>query len=58
LARIGLIAIASYFAGPTIIGGLAELTSLPIAFAFPVILMMCAALQARFISVKQLASEK
>lgn len=58
LARIGLIAIASYFAGPTIIGGLAELISLPIAFAFPVILMMCAALQARFISVRQLASEK
>lgn len=58
LARIGLIAIASYFAGPTIIGGIAELTSLPIAFAFPVILMMCAALQARFIQVKRLSNEK
>lgn len=58
LARIGLIAIASYFAGPTIIGGLAEITTLPIAFAFPVILMMCAALQARYISVKALDGEK
>jgi MFS family permease len=57
LARIGLIAIASYFAGPTIIGGLAELTSLPIAFAFPVLLMMCAALQTRYIKVKRLSTE-
>jgi MFS family permease len=57
LARIGLIAIASYFAGPTIIGGISQLTSLPIAFAFPVLLMMGAALQTRFIKVKRLTTE-
>ncbi len=57
LARIGIIAIGSYFAGPTIIGGIAELTSLPIAFAFPVLLMFGAAYQSRFISVKRLSHE-
>lgn len=58
LARIGLIAIASYFAGPTLIGGISQLTSLPIAFAFPVLLMMGAALQTRFIKVNRLSTEK
>ena len=58
LARIGLIAIASYFAGPTLIGGISQLTSLPIAFAFPVLLMMGAALQTRFIKVNALSTEK
>jgi hypothetical protein len=57
LARIGIIAIGSYFAGPTIIGGIAELTSLPIAFAFPVLLMFGAAYQSRFITVKRLSHE-
>jgi len=57
LARIGLIAIGSYFAGPTIIGGIAEVTSLPIAFAFPVLLMFGAAYQSRFITVKRLSHE-
>jgi MFS family permease len=57
LARIGIIAIASYFAGPTIIGGIAEVTSLPIAFAFPVLLMFGAAYQSRFITVKRLSHE-
>lgn len=58
LARIGLIAITSYFAGPTLIGGISQLTSLPIAFAFPVLLMMGAALQTRFIKVNRLSTEK
>jgi MFS family permease len=57
LARIGIIAIGSYFAGPTIIGGIAEVTSLPIAFAFPVLLMFGAAYQSRFITVKRLSHE-
>lgn len=57
LVRIGIIAIGSYFAGPTIIGGIAELTSLPIAFAFPVLLMFGAAYQSRFITVKRLSHE-
>jgi MFS family permease len=58
LARVGLIAIGSYFVGPTMIGGISQLTSLPIAFAFPVLLMMGAALQTRFIKVNRLSSEK
>ena len=58
LARVGLIAIASYFAGPTLMGGISQLTSLPIAFAFPVLLMMSAALQTRFIKVNRLSTEK
>jgi MFS family permease len=58
LARVGLIAIGSYFVGPTMIGGISQLTSLPIAFAFPVLLMMGAAFQTRFIKVNRLSSEK
>ncbi len=54
LARVGLIAIAAYFGGPTLIGLLAELTSLPVAFAFPVLLYMVVGLQSRFITVRAL----
>ena len=54
LARISVIAIAAYFAGPTVMGGLSELTSLPIAFAFPVALLLLVGRQARYIVVKEL----
>ena len=54
LARIGLIAIASYFGGPTLIGLIAEVTSLPIAFAFPVLLYMVVGLQSKYIKVRAL----
>lgn len=54
LARIGTIAIAAYFAGPTLMGGIAELTSLPIAFAFPVILFFIAGYQSKHIKVRSL----
>ena len=54
LARIGLIAIAAYFGGPTIIGLIAEVTSLPIAFAFPVLLYMVVGLQSKYIKVREL----
>ena len=54
LARIGLIAIAAYFGGPTIIGLLAEVTSLPVAFAFPVLLYMVVGLQSKYIKVREL----
>ena len=54
LARIGLIAIAAYFGGPTIIGGLSEATSLPIAFAFPVALFFIVGRQSRYIRVREL----
>lgn len=52
LARVGLIAIAAYFGGPTLIGLIAEVTSLPIAFAFPVLLYMAVGLQSRYITVR------
>jgi hypothetical protein len=54
LARIGLIAIAAYFGGPTLVGLIAELTSLPVAFAFPVILYLIAGVQSKYIKVRAL----
>jgi len=54
LARVGLIAIAAYFGGPTIIGLIAEVTSLPVAFAFPVLLYMVVGLQSKYIKVREL----
>jgi MFS family permease len=54
LARVGLIAIASYFGGPTLIGLIAEVTSLPVAFAFPVLLYMVVGLQSKYIKVRAL----
>lgn len=54
LARVGLIAIAAYFGGPTLIGLLAEITSLPVAFAFPVLLYMVVGLQSKYITVRAL----
>ena len=52
LARVGLIAIAAYFGGPTLIGLIAEVTSLPVAFAFPVLLYMVVGLQSKYIKVR------
>jgi len=52
LARVGLIAIAAYFGGPTIIGLIAEVTSLPIAFAFPVLLYLVVGIQSRYLKVR------
>ena len=54
LARIGLIAIAAYFGGPTLVGLIAEVTSLPVAFAFPVILVLIAGVQSKYIKVRVL----
>ena len=52
LARVGIIAIAAYFGGPTIIGLIAEITSLPIAFAFPVLLYLVVGIQSRYLKVR------
>jgi MFS family permease len=54
LARVGLIAIAAYFGGPTLIGLIAEVSSLPIAFAFPVVLYMIVGLQSKYIKVREI----
>lgn len=52
MARVAVISISAYFAGPTLIGFLSELTSLPIAFAFPVTLYIAAGYLSKFIKVK------
>jgi fucose permease len=54
LARVGLVAIAAYFGGPTLIGLIAEVTSLPIAFAFPVVLYLIVGLQSKYIKVREI----
>jgi 4-hydroxybenzoate polyprenyltransferase len=54
LARVGLIAIAAYFGGPTLVGLIAEVTSLPVAFAFPVILYLIAGVQSKYVKVRAL----
>jgi hypothetical protein len=47
IARIGVIGIAGYFIGPTIVGFIAELTSLPIALMYPGLLLAVTGLAAR-----------
>ena len=42
IARVGVIGIAGYFVGPTVVGFLAELTTLPIALLYPGILLALA----------------
>jgi len=42
LARVGVIGIAGYFIGPTVTGLLADLFTLPIAMAYPVLLLAMA----------------
>ena len=54
LARVGLIAIAAYFGGPTLIGLIAEVTSLPLAFAFPVVLYLIVGLQSKYIKLREI----
>ena len=54
LARIAVISIAAYFAGPTVIGLISQATSLPIAFIFPVGFLFLAGYQSRFIVVKEI----
>lgn len=40
ISRVGVIAISSYFLGPSVIGGLAQLLTLPYAFLYPVGLLI------------------
>jgi purine-cytosine permease-like protein len=39
IARVGVIGIAGYFFGPTLTGLISEVTSLPIALFFPIIML-------------------
>jgi fucose permease len=47
IARIGVIAIAGYFVGPTITGLISELTSLPIAMLYPALALVLSGYLAR-----------
>lgn len=42
IARLGVISLAAYFVGPSLVGGLAELTTLPIAMLFPAACLVAA----------------
>lgn len=54
MARVSLIAIASNFFGPAIIGGISELTTLPISFGLLVLLLLLVGRQSKYIVVKEL----
>ena len=47
IARIGVIAIAGYFVGPTITGFISELTSLPTALMYPALMLVLSGFMSR-----------
>jgi MFS family permease len=49
IARVGVIGIAGYFFGPTLTGLISEVTSLPIALFFPIIMLFLAGYLSRTI---------
>lgn len=53
MARVSLIAIASNFFGPAIIGGISELSTLPISFGLLVLLLLLVGRQSKYIVVKE-----
>lgn len=50
IARLGVISLGAYFIGPSLVGGLAELTTLPIAMMFPAVSLLIAGYLARSIT--------
>ncbi len=49
MARVGVIGLSAFFIGPAITGGLAQITSLPVAMAFPAITFILSGYQSRAI---------
>lgn len=49
IARVGVIALAAFFIGPAVTGGIAQLTSLPVAMALPALMFMFSGYQSRAI---------
>ena len=45
IARVGVIGLAGYFIGPSITGAIAQVTSLPIAMAYPILMLLLAGYQ-------------
>jgi MFS family permease len=53
ISRVGLIGISGYFIGPTITGLFAEVTSLSIAMAYPVLMMVLGGYMSRAIKEEE-----
>lgn len=49
IARVGVIGIAGYFIGPSITGAIAQVTTLPIAMTYPILMLMLAGYQSHII---------
>ena len=49
IARVGVIGLAGYFIGPSVTGALAQVTSLPIAMTYPVLMLLLAGYQSHTI---------
>jgi hypothetical protein len=49
IARVGVIGLAGYFIGPSVTGGLAQLTSLPVAMGYPIVMLLLAGFQSHII---------
>jgi MFS family permease len=52
IARLGVISLAAFFIGPSLGGGLAELSSLPLAMMFPAISLVLAGYLSKSVAVK------
>jgi hypothetical protein len=52
IARVGVIAIAGYFVGPTITGFLSELVTLPVAMLYPALALVLSGYLARALRPK------
>jgi fucose permease len=55
MARVALISLAGNFFGPALIGGISELTTLPISFLLIGILLLLVGRQSKYISVKEIS---
>jgi len=49
IARVGVIGLAGYFIGPSVTGAIAQLTSLPIAMSYPILMLLLAGYQSHII---------
>ena len=49
IARVGVIGLAGYFIGPSITGAIAQVTSLPIAMTYPIMMLLLAGYQSHII---------
>lgn len=54
IARVGLIGFTGFFVGPAITGGLAQITSLPIAMGLPAVMFIFSGYQSHVMKVKKL----